>query len=45
MYDDIIIAFANGVHTANGGTHADGLKSALTRVLNAQVSVECVGEC
>jgi DNA gyrase/topoisomerase IV subunit B len=39
MYSDSIISFANGVHTANGGTHTDGLKSALTRVLNAQARI------
>lgn len=36
MYSDSILGFANGVHTPQGGTHVDGLKSAVTRVLNAQ---------
>ena len=36
MYSESILGFANGVHTPQGGTHQDGLKSALTRVLNAQ---------
>jgi len=36
MYSDSILGFANGVHTRQGGTHIDGLKAALTRVLNAQ---------
>ncbi|KAL1520534.1 hypothetical protein AB1Y20_022110 [Prymnesium parvum] len=36
MYTDSIIAFANGVHTPNGGSHVDGLKFAISKVLNAQ---------
>ena len=36
MYTDSILGFANGVHTPQGGTHVDGLKAAVTRVLNAQ---------
>mmetsp|Transcript_35768 Transcript_35768/g.64329 ORF Transcript_35768/g.64329 Transcript_35768/m.64329 type:complete len:382 (+) Transcript_35768:1068-2213(+) len=36
MYTDSILGFANGVHTPQGGSHVDGLKSAVTRVLNAQ---------
>ena len=36
MYSDSILGFANGVHTPQGGTHVEGLKSAVTRVLNAQ---------
>lgn len=36
MYTDNIISFANGVHTPNGGSHVDGLKAAITRVLNSQ---------
>jgi len=36
MYSDSLYSFANGVHTAQGGTHLDGLKATLTRVLNAQ---------
>ena len=35
MYTDSLLGFANGVHTPNGGTHIDGLKAAITRVLNA----------
>ena len=36
--DDIstrILAFANNIHTAEGGTHVTGFKTALTRILNA----------
>ena len=29
-YGDNIIAFANGVHTPNGGTHVDGFKATLS---------------
>jgi hypothetical protein len=36
MYSDTLLGFANGVHTPQGGSHVDGLKSAVTRVLNAQ---------
>jgi DNA gyrase subunit B len=35
-YSDSILSFANGVHTPQGGSHVDGLKAAITRVLNAQ---------
>lgn len=34
MYTDNLLGFANGVMTPNGGTHIDGLKAAITRVLN-----------
>jgi DNA gyrase subunit B len=36
QYSDSILSFANGVHTPQGGTHVDGMKNAITRVLNAQ---------
>ena len=36
MYTDSILGFANGVHTPQGGSHVDGFKTAVTRVLNAQ---------
>ena len=35
MYSESLLGFANGVHTPQGGTHVDGLKSAIMRVLNA----------
>ena len=31
---DRIIPFANNIHTAEGGTHVTGFKTALTRTLN-----------
>jgi DNA gyrase/topoisomerase IV subunit B len=34
-YNDVIMGFANGIRTADGGTHLDGLKSALTRTVNS----------
>ena len=40
VYTDSLVAFANGVHTPNGGTHVDGLKAALTRVLNAEARAQ-----
>ena len=33
-YNDIILSFANNVHTVDGGTHETGFKNALTRVFN-----------
>jgi len=36
QYNDQMVSFANGVHTPNGGTHVDGFKAAITRVLNAE---------
>ena len=33
-YNDMIVSFANNVHTPDGGMHEDGFKLALTRVLN-----------
>ena len=33
-YNDLILSFANNVHTPEGGTHEEGLKTALTRVFN-----------
>lgn len=33
-YNELILSFANNVHTPEGGTHEEGLKTALTRVLN-----------
>ncbi len=33
-YNEIILSYANNVHTADGGTHETGFKSALTRVFN-----------
>ena len=33
-YDDIIFSFVNDINTKEGGTHLDGFKTALTRVIN-----------
>ena len=33
-YNELILSFANNIHTAEGGTHEIGFKNALTRVLN-----------
>ena len=33
-YNEIILSFANNVHTVDGGTHETGFKTALTRVFN-----------
>ena len=34
-YQEMILSFANNVHTPEGGMHETGFKTALTRVLNA----------
>ena len=34
-YNEIIVSFANNVHTPEGGMHEEGFKRALTNVLNA----------
>ena len=33
-YNECILSFANDIHTTDGGTHEDGFKRALTRVMN-----------
>jgi len=33
-YNELILSFANNIHTAEGGMHETGFKTALTRVLN-----------
>ena len=33
-YQEQIFSFANNIHTTDGGTHEDGFKRALTRVMN-----------
>lgn len=34
-YNEMILSFANNIHTPEGGMHETGFKTALTRVLNA----------
>ncbi len=34
-YNEILVSFANNIHTPEGGMHETGFKTALTRVLNA----------
>ncbi len=34
-YNEMLLSFANNIHTPEGGTHETGFKTALTRVLNA----------
>jgi DNA gyrase subunit B len=34
-YNEVLVSFANNIHTPEGGMHETGFKSALTRVLNA----------
>ncbi len=33
-YNELVLSFANNVHTPDGGTHETGFKNALTKVLN-----------
>jgi len=33
-YNELILSFANNIHTVDGGTHEEGFKRALTRVMN-----------
>ena len=34
-YNEVIVSFANNIHTPDGGMHETGFRTALTRVLNA----------
>ncbi|MBE6969349.1 MAG: DNA topoisomerase (ATP-hydrolyzing) subunit B [Ruminococcaceae bacterium] len=34
-YNELLVSFANNIHTPEGGMHETGFKAALTRVLNA----------
>ena len=33
-YNSLIVSFANNIHTVDGGTHEEGFKRALTKVMN-----------
>lgn len=33
-YNELIMSYANNIHTEEGGTHLDGFKAALTKVVN-----------
>lgn len=33
-YNELLLSFANNIHTTDGGTHEQGFKSAITRVFN-----------
>ena len=33
-YNDLILSFANNIHTPDGGSHETGFRVALTRVIN-----------
>lgn len=35
MYTDNLVGFANGIRTIDGGSHIDGLKSAITKTINS----------
>ncbi len=33
-YNELVLSFANNIHTTDGGTHEEGFRRALTRVMN-----------
>ena len=33
-YNELVLSFANNIHTTDGGTHEEGFRKALTRVMN-----------
>ena len=33
-YNELMLSFANNIHTTDGGTHEDGFKRSLTRIMN-----------
>ncbi len=33
-YNELLLSFANNIHTVDGGTHEEGFKRAMTRVMN-----------
>ncbi len=33
-YNEVVLSFANNIHTTDGGTHETGFKNALTKVIN-----------
>ena len=37
-YNDLILSFANNIHTTDGGTHEEGFRRALPRVMNNYAS-------
>ena len=41
MYTDSLTGFANGIRTADGGSHLDGMKSAITRTINTFARKVC----
>ncbi len=34
-YNELLLSFANNIHTTDGGTHEEGFKRALTKVMNS----------
>ncbi|KAJ8602128.1 hypothetical protein CTAYLR_001638 [Chrysophaeum taylorii] len=35
QFTDVVVSFANGIRTADGGTHVEGLRATLTRGINS----------
>ena len=35
LFSDTVVSYVNNVKTTDGGTHVDGLKTALTRTVNS----------
>lgn len=42
-FSDTLVGFANSIKTIDGGSHLDGLKAALTRLINAAAKRNKVG--
>ena len=40
-YTDLILSFANNIHTTDGGTHESGFKTALTRTI-MRINISCL---
>ena len=41
-YNDLILSFANNIHTPDGGTHETGFKNALTKVINVREGLTAI---
>jgi len=42
-FSDVTVGFANSIKTVDGGSHMDGLRAALTRLVNALAKKNKVG--
>jgi DNA gyrase subunit B len=44
-FSDTLVGFANSIKTIDGGSHLEGLKAALTRLVNTAAKCAKVGTC